>query len=526
MVADMVRQFSDRYAFVRELVQNGLDANASELHVEAALGANGTTTFCVRDNGEGMTRETIEGPLLTLFRSAKDQDDDKIGKYGVGFVSVFAMNPHQVVVETWRSEGSWTVVVGSDHSYALSSGRPRSNAGTIVTLVCRYSPQQAASHVAGVHAALRHWCCHAGIPIYWRARGVDTAVDAERIDREFGVDSIVSVRGRFDDVEVVAGPTVGDVGRACEVGFYNRGLLLYQTTESPHEVLDGLCVKIMSPHLQHTLSRDNIRHDRAYRRAVARAATLVRDSLGDTFGRACREAALACAMGQSCDRYVALLHVAQRPVAFLRNAAVWFPLTDEIDGSRVWRVPDSERPKDIPCAQAPSEMTRVMAREGQLVVLGLDTSLQIAMDRLISGRLSPVEAMHTLIVPAPLGTHNALCVSVLRALNEAGIRSVERVRVADVYGVAERAAVAHTGDGATIVDRDSWPDWSSWWTTASAIVLLGTHHAVAAAASLAVSNPRAAGALLARYLLVEQRGELKSKVSDALLRTSLVRSKS
>ena len=33
VVSDMVRQFADRYAFVRELVQNGIDAGCGRLEV-------------------------------------------------------------------------------------------------------------------------------------------------------------------------------------------------------------------------------------------------------------------------------------------------------------------------------------------------------------------------------------------------------------------------------------------------------------------------------------------------------------
>ena len=41
-----------------------------------------------------MDRATIEG-YLTLFRSTKEDDLTKIGKFGISFVSLFAMEPRR-----------------------------------------------------------------------------------------------------------------------------------------------------------------------------------------------------------------------------------------------------------------------------------------------------------------------------------------------------------------------------------------------------------------------------------------------
>src|SRR4051812_3835004 len=93
LVTEMVRQFADPYAFLRELVQNGMDAGATNIEVRFERTPEGTCVSQVTDDGSGMSRQIIEGPLLTLFSSSKDNDTSKIGKYGVGFVSVFALEP-------------------------------------------------------------------------------------------------------------------------------------------------------------------------------------------------------------------------------------------------------------------------------------------------------------------------------------------------------------------------------------------------------------------------------------------------
>src|SRR5688572_22817756 len=91
LVADMVRQFADVFAFVRELVQNGIDAGATAIEVTVDRASDGVTSVRVADDGCGMTLDVIENALLVLFRSTKDDDPTKIGKYGVGFMSVFAI---------------------------------------------------------------------------------------------------------------------------------------------------------------------------------------------------------------------------------------------------------------------------------------------------------------------------------------------------------------------------------------------------------------------------------------------------
>src|SRR5688572_1440352 len=135
LVADMVRQFADPYAFLRELVQNGIDAGARSIEVRVERSLDAVITISVTDDGSGMTPEVIQGPLLTLFESSKEGDTSKIGKYGVGFVSVFALEPDEVQVITWRDGGSWLVRLLKDHSYELTETGPREGSGTTVALV-------------------------------------------------------------------------------------------------------------------------------------------------------------------------------------------------------------------------------------------------------------------------------------------------------------------------------------------------------------------------------------------------------
>ena len=163
MLRELVHQFSDPLAFFRELVQNAIDAGSQRVEVllrfEPGL-PRGIAIACVRDWGEGMTREVIETYLLTKFRSSKEKDPTKIGKFGIGFMSVFAPGPELVVVETGRGKEAWRLLLHPDHRYDLLR-HPEQLQGTRVSLHKELSAPDYAAFARGSREALRRWCRHA-----------------------------------------------------------------------------------------------------------------------------------------------------------------------------------------------------------------------------------------------------------------------------------------------------------------------------------------------------------------------------
>lgn len=266
LVGEVIAQFADTYAFLRELVQNAIDAGTP--HVDVAIArADGGATVAVADRGEGMSRDTIENQLLVLFRSTKESDPRKIGKFGIGFASVLAPDPALVVVRTARAGQRLELHLARDLTYRLFDAGRTAQAGTTVTLELPCATDAAyAAIVARARAALVRWCQHASVPI---ALAVDGA-PPESIVRPLAVEDCSVVLRREE------GPLVVSVGlprgKPGYVEYYNHGLLLYATR-------GNACVKIQDPRLGHTLSRDNVRRDAVYDHATAFASAAV-DELG------------------------------------------------------------------------------------------------------------------------------------------------------------------------------------------------------------------------------------------------------
>src|SRR5262245_4755800 len=197
LVADMVRQFADPYAFLRELVQNGIDAGASALSVHISRESGDLSITTVTDDGSGMTPEIMEGPLLTLFSSSKEDDLTKIGKYGVGFVSVFALEPEEVQVLTSCGGRAYLLRLHVDHRYTIEEAPPRSGSGTSVSLLKRMDGPRFARYAAAARLSLSRWCRHAERPIRLRISPGNGATTEERIDTSLAVAAPIMVTARI-----------------------------------------------------------------------------------------------------------------------------------------------------------------------------------------------------------------------------------------------------------------------------------------------------------------------------------------
>ncbi|MGK3998476.1 sacsin N-terminal ATP-binding-like domain-containing protein [Sorangium sp. So ce1024] len=549
-VADMVQQFADPYAFLRELVQNGMDAGARSIavRVETLPGACATS---VTDDGSGMSREDIEGPLLTLFSSSKEGDASKIGKYGVGFVSVFAIQPEQVDVETWRDGQAFRLRLRGDTSYELEDAGRREGSGTRITLLQRLNRKAFVKHARRTQAALRRWCRHAQCEITLTIADHEgsSSTSAIRIDTPLSVAAPVSVTAATDEATFVVGPSAGaqhleqpaagggaaaERGPAAEhrqsfAGFYNRGLTLFETADEIFTGLSGVRFKVMSPRLQHTLSRDNVRRDDAFWEALARVRELVKGPLRRELAARLPQAAAAAAAGEGAAAYAALLEAALTPPTALDPDEIPFPLASPVEGDRTRAGLRALAPGREPLLVAArgDALTEAMARGGLPVVLCNHPATGTLLQRCFpAARIEDARAAYLLVREEPESAREGdaalLCV-VAEALARAR-HSVARVSLCRIEGaLRQRGAILLPGGGERGAPHRSCHAArdvvrrAARFRPGNALYLNIASDTVALARRRAAVDPVTAGNLLARALLVEAKGPLAPDDSDRLL---------
>ncbi len=292
LVGDIVRQFADPYAFFRELVQNAIDAGASKIAIRLVHDeAEQLTRISVEDDGSGMSAEILEGDLTVLFKSTKESRDDAIGKFGIGFVSVLALAPTLVAVDTSLGDGvRHRLELYRDHTYDLLRAAGKTK-GTTVTLHVPTSADELPERIARSRASLSKWCMHARIPITFAVHTASERSAPERIDRALELrGALLSVTGvsrdRRTEVVVGLGPSPGARG-----AFYNRGLLLHESDE----VFAGvgpIWFKVADGRLEHTLSRDDVRRDAHFLAVLEQVRRMVEGPLLDAVHQRMRDADL------------------------------------------------------------------------------------------------------------------------------------------------------------------------------------------------------------------------------------------
>lgn len=350
----LVQQFSERSAFVRELVQNSLDAGSGrvELRIEQV---GRRLEVRVIDDGEGMDRATIEGYLLTLFRSNKEQDLTKIGKFGIGFVSLFAVTPELVVVDTARDGVHHRVVFDSSYDYTLAQVEEPFE-GTCVTLFLRTWGGKAQELAEELREALHYWCRYARAEVVCSAQAEGWGWEEEEVDHPFTVDAPVTLLVEEPGFRAA----LGFSGQQSSlVGFYNRGLTLLEAEE---DLIPGLTFRVEAGVLEHTLTRDNVRRDEAFLALLKRLDALARGPLLHK-----HQAALGAASPADYGPLLRALVWARLPqdLELLRRANGARVSLEELRGGVLARVTK----QDLLFAERGSPLVDALEEEGRPVVL-------------------------------------------------------------------------------------------------------------------------------------------------------------
>ncbi|HEY8377038.1 MAG TPA: ATP-binding protein, partial [Nannocystis sp.] len=257
----LVHQFADPWAFLRELVQNAIDAGAAQIDVRLDHDpGRGVMIIEVADTGEGMTREIIDTRLTRLFSSSKEGDYTKIGRFGIGFVSVFALDPELVCVDTGRAGEYWRVVFRRDRTFErIRLESPVE--GTTIRLYKAAGPADVDHARKRARETLEYWCKHVR---------VELRLDDELISRPMDLDGLCKVEHREEGTSLVMALSPEPVALR---GYYHGGLTLHEEYD---DSLPHIAFKLDSRFLEHTLTRDNVIRDDNFDKAMKIIAEVAR----------------------------------------------------------------------------------------------------------------------------------------------------------------------------------------------------------------------------------------------------------
>lgn len=478
IIGDLVQQFADPFACLRELVQNAIDAGSSEVRVRLDFRDDDTVRLSVRDDGEGMDNTILEEQLFVLFKSGKEGLKDKIGKFGVGFVSVFALKPSEVIITTSRGEGSsWTSRLDPSHEYEIFEQAGGSSSGTTVALIIAYehTPEE---FVKDAEASLRRWCRHANLPIRFSVSSTaDKSLNAtSRIDRPLdlpGAWCVVQDEVEGTKVLVGAREIAGGV-------FFNHGLMLAEAQDE--DELRGLTFKVQDSRLQHTMSRDDVRRDQAYKAAVRRVQEVARRKLLpkmlDELGRL--DAETFCARLGAAER---ILRCLDEPTSLIR-----FPLLGESWSSAI--------PSKAAHAKEASALTLAISQQRDLPVFDGSGPL----GALLRTRIGPpAEEAYSLYSEVEHAPSDALMLDAMLDCLEQNLRRPTEARLVIVQGldahtpfIAGKAGLLEgpaQGDPFRLLRR-------------SGVLINANDPVVIAARKAAQAEPWVAGSTLARQVLL------------------------
>ena len=268
-----------------------------------SAGRAGVLEIHIDDFGEGMDERIIDGQLTRMFASNKEDDLTKIGKFGIGFTSIFAIQPDAVLLKTGRHDEFWELLFHPDRSFE----KVRINTpvyGTKMTLFKTMARGDVGSFVQRCRMTLGYWLEHSDIPVLfagpdlsWRhgeeqveplaadpfagfgakkdPEGTDGHRRFEQLNSPLGMAEELQVRVDQQDLQGFVGYTDKPLH-----AFYNRGLTLIRSTSGDAlgehaRALGHFAFKLKGRHLEHTLTRDNVLRDAAWHHAMTTVSEAV-----------------------------------------------------------------------------------------------------------------------------------------------------------------------------------------------------------------------------------------------------------
>ncbi len=294
LLARLVAQFESPYDFLRELVQNAMDAGSDRVEVtlesHPIAGTLDEVVFelGVLDTGAGMDEAIIDQELTKLFSSGKGGDRTMAGGFGIGFVSVFAWEPEAVLVHTGRGGEAWELLFHADRTFEKVALEDPVE-GTTISLFRRGRPAEQAGIAEAIRDSLWRWCRFVPLEIAFEDRDngepPELIQDAPEPELATGL-SRAEVRGDTNLRVAFAVPPNAVLLR--------RGLILAEG--GPKQLLGGIAnalgsscdhlqVWADSPALRTTLARDKVVDDEGRKQIEQRLLAQVHLLRGDLLTR-------------------------------------------------------------------------------------------------------------------------------------------------------------------------------------------------------------------------------------------------
>ncbi|MFT7622712.1 MAG: hypothetical protein ACI9WU_001887 [Myxococcota bacterium] len=259
----VIDQFGSRVACLRELVQNAIDAGTNRIDVVFDR-RDGFACISVQDYGCGMTRPDMEHYLLNVFESSKEDDLESIGKFGIGFVSIFALKPTWVTVETGKDGQHTRIAIDDTLGIRWFEGNPC--AGTEVALFLKLGDVAFDELTREAVAFLEHSCGYVAVDLF-----VVVDNDARQISRELALESPIKTTLTEPGVDIHIG-----LSRHPHYTLMNHRLVL----ETQHRALvPGCSVLATSRDIEHNLARNAVVHNDGFARFMEQLHELARKQL-------------------------------------------------------------------------------------------------------------------------------------------------------------------------------------------------------------------------------------------------------
>ncbi|PRP95157.1 sacsin N-terminal ATP-binding-like domain-containing protein [Enhygromyxa salina] len=502
----LVNQFSDAMACFRELIQNALDAGSDEVEVWFEHD-RGMMTIHVDDWGAGMNREIIDTRLTRLFSSTKDGDMTKIGKFGIGFVSVFAIQPAAVSIDTSRDGEHWRVVFDERRRFSLVR-RDQPVEGTKISIFKHATKSEYELFRARAAEVVRYWCKHVS---------GEVRVDGELINEAIDLDTPCKVRREQDNEIIVVGHPLDGEGFS---GFYNRGLTLVEGRGE--HAIPGVAFKASSAKLEHTLTRDDVIRDARFNRLMTAVQELIAGELcAQVYAKldvAIRDATSESSALEYLWAAARLHEQATHAVPEPDHAALFRSPSGAMIGWKALRKP---KRRAVILARALSPLTERLEGEGATVVLlAKDCVCGAALLEAIAPRVAKIEDYCTALPPrsSDEAVRWQVLASQVARLLEAWGAKLGGVRLGHLdypdSAVRDRVAITQSEFGEVTPTSDTAELGTGLLASRRVVVLNADHPSIRTIAGLAQSEPELAAYLAVKAFFLGTR--LDAKIDEAL----------